>query len=89
MTRAFGADSVGLSTLMAYLMGLAASDLNQPDPTRLYRRFVGWTLDDRDRCPACGRRGHAPVPGVPPRLCPCDKLYEAGSTDAESATGNR
>jgi hypothetical protein len=79
MARALGADSAALSTLMAYLMGLAAAELDQADPTRLYRRFLGWLLDTDRRCPACGRRGHTPPPGAPPRLCPCDHLHDAAA----------
>lgn len=79
MARAFGADSAALSMLMAYLMGLAAAELDQADPARLYRRFLGWLLDADHRCPACGRRGHIPMPGAPPRLCPCDHLQDAAA----------
>jgi hypothetical protein len=88
LARSFGTDSVALSTLMAYLMGLAAADLNQAGPARLYQRFVGWTLDDDHRCPVCGRRGHAPLPGAPPRLFPCDSLHEVEPPDRRPADGS-
>jgi hypothetical protein len=61
-----------LSAHMVWLMAAAARDLGLPDPSKLYRRFVRWTADDRAACGRCGRSGHQALPGLPPRLFPCE-----------------
>jgi hypothetical protein len=62
-----------LSAQMARLMGVAAHDLGLPDSSKLYRRFVRWTVDGAMlQCGRCGRSGHQALPGLPPRLFPCD-----------------
>jgi hypothetical protein len=60
-----------LSAHMAWLMNAAARDLGLSDPSKLYRRFVRWTAGDR-MCGRCGRPGHQALPGLPPRLFPCE-----------------
>ncbi|WP_327007954.1 hypothetical protein OHA72_12160 [Dactylosporangium sp. NBC_01737] len=39
-------------------------------------RFIAWTLEPDQRCAICDSRRHAVMPGVPPRLIPCDGLRE-------------
>ena len=76
-----------LAVHLSYLMGVAADDFGVADPTKLYRRFVAWSLPHGQVCPVCGRAGHTVLPGVPPRLAPwCDdhaRIY--GPERADSA----
>lgn len=54
------------------------------DRRALYRDFAQWSRPEV-RCPACGSDQHVAVPGVPPRLVPCDELralMAGGSRDA-------
>lgn len=57
---------------MTRLMSVAADELGPVSPARLYRRFVGWVLEEGHRCRVCEKRGHDVLPGLPPRLFPCD-----------------
>jgi hypothetical protein len=66
-------DWVGAARQMTRLMDLAATDLGVADPTRLYKRFVRWTLGPDRACRVCGEAGHDALPGVQPRLIPCDR----------------
>jgi hypothetical protein len=61
-----------LAVHMAWLMAAAARDLGLADPSKLYRRFVRWTAGDRAVCGRCGHTGHQALPGLPPRLFPCE-----------------
>lgn len=51
----------------------------------LYRDFAQWSRPEA-ACPVCGSNQHVAVPGVPPRLIPCDGLraWMAGSRDEAS-----
>lgn len=71
------ADPLALAVHLSYLMGVAADDLGVPDPTKLYRRFVAWSLPADRACRVCGRRGHDVLPGVPPRLAPWREAHES------------
>jgi hypothetical protein len=75
--RSYQGDRIGLTRHLAQLMAVAAEDLGLADPTRLYRRFLGWTLDPDQRCRVCDRQGHDVLAGVPPRLIPCRQLRDA------------
>jgi hypothetical protein len=57
---------------LPYLMGQASAELWMTGPTRLYRRFVAWTLDKDAACRVCGKAGHDVLPGLPHRFFPCD-----------------
>ncbi|GAA0734280.1 hypothetical protein Drose_35105 [Dactylosporangium roseum] len=70
-------DPAMLRQTMANLMAIAQQELDDTDPTTLYRRFLAWTLEPDQRCAICGSRRHAVIPGVPPRLIPCDGLRTA------------
>jgi hypothetical protein len=63
---------VGVPDPLPYLMGQASAELWMTDPTRLYRRFVAWTLDKDAACRVCGKAGHDVLPGLPHRFFPCD-----------------
>jgi hypothetical protein len=67
----FGSEEA-LAAQMAWVMAAAAADLGTADPSRLYRRFVRWTSDDRLPCGRCRQHNHRVVPGLPLRLFPCD-----------------
>lgn len=73
-----GAESNRLGVLMSVLMAQAAEELGIADPTRLYRRFVAWTLPCDRACRVCGRAGHDVLPGVPLRLIPCEVAERLG-----------
>jgi hypothetical protein len=66
-------DYESLARHMAKLMSQAADDLGPANPTKLYKRFIGWTPAGGHACRVCGKPGHDAVPGVPPRLVPCDR----------------
>jgi hypothetical protein len=72
MAKGWGDDTDALAGMLTVLMGQAADELHQSDPTRLYRRFVGWVYGSGHGCRICGKRGHDVIPGVPPRLVPCE-----------------
>jgi hypothetical protein len=57
-------------------MAVAAADLGRPDPAGLYTRFVAWALPPAQACRVCGRPSHGVLPGLPPRLNPCDRLHD-------------
>lgn len=61
-----------LTAQLVRLLVWAADDLRPADRTRLYRRFVAWTLPGDGACRLCGRGGHDAHPLLPPRLVPCD-----------------
>lgn len=65
-------DLAALRQTMAKLMAIAGSELPDRRPEALYRRFLAWTLEPGQRCTVCGSRRHAVIPGVPPRLIPCN-----------------
>ncbi|GAA2591973.1 hypothetical protein GCM10010399_23120 [Dactylosporangium fulvum] len=73
-------DLAMLRQTMAKLMAIAQGELDDTDPAALYRRFLAWTLESDQRCALCGSRRHAAIPGVPPRLIPCDGLRAANTT---------
>jgi hypothetical protein len=78
-------DRDALARHMAWLMSVAAVELRCSDPTRLYQRFLGWALPKDQLCRLCGKRGHDAIPGVPPRLIPCEiaaRLSLAAPDDA-------
>lgn len=75
LTEAYPEPAV-LVAHLEHLMATAALDLQTGDPRRLYRRFVAWALNRNQICRACGKSGHDALPGLPPRLLPCD-LAEA------------
>ena len=75
LAAAFG-DRDELSRQMARLQATAADDLTLANPASLHRRFVKWTRDHDESCRACGSHMHAVVPGIPPRLVPCDDLRD-------------
>jgi hypothetical protein len=58
-------------------MAIAQRELDDTNLATLYRRFLAWTLEPDQRCAICGSRRHAALPGVPPRLVPCDGLRAA------------
>jgi hypothetical protein len=60
-----------LSHNMAQLQLMAAEDLGVPDPASLYQRFVRWTEPPSVTCGRCERGKHRAIPGLPPRLFPC------------------
>jgi hypothetical protein len=66
-------DHESLVEQMSRLMIWAADDLGLADPAKLYKRFLRWTLPKDHACRLCGKPGHDAVPGVPPRLIPCDE----------------
>lgn len=68
----FAGDPDGLAGHLFWVMEKAVDDLHPGTPVRLYRRFVGWSLAEDAACRVCGRGGHDWVPGVLPRLVPCD-----------------
>jgi hypothetical protein len=57
---------------MTWLIPMAANELGVSDPAKLFRRFLGWTLEKDAACRVCGKAGHDFLPGVPPRLLSCD-----------------
>jgi hypothetical protein len=63
-----------LARYLAHFMDQAATDLGLSTPSVLYRRFLGCTLHPDEACRVCGRSGHTVVPGLPPRLFPCDGI---------------
>jgi hypothetical protein len=81
LVEAYRLDRPLLSAHLAVLMSQAAGDLGLADPTRLYRRFVAWSLERHRACRVCGRAGHDAVPGAPPRLVPCDTLNPRTRTE--------
>lgn len=70
-------DPAVLRQTMAKLMAIAQRELDNTDLATLYRRFLAWTLESEQLCAICGSRRHAVLPGVPPRLIPCDGLRAA------------
>ncbi|HEY2670916.1 MAG TPA: hypothetical protein VGJ07_11150 [Rugosimonospora sp.] len=72
LTRVHGDDREGLAGHLARLMAVAARELGSAGSAKLYKRFLGWTLDGDEVCRVCCRRGHDVLPGLPPRLFPCD-----------------
>jgi hypothetical protein len=70
---------------MLHLMVAAARDLNLPNESQLYWRFVTWTLPAGVRCRVCGSRGHDLLPGFPPRLTPWHKAHLSVMTTAADA----
>jgi hypothetical protein len=56
---------------MAWLIPMAAKELGVEE-VKLFRRFLGWTLAKDAACRVCGKPGHDFIPGVPPRLIPCE-----------------
>jgi hypothetical protein len=67
---------------MAQLMAVAEHEIGVLDRMTLYRRFVAWTLDDGQRCVVCGSLRHAVIPGVPPRLVPCNEVQQRLTDEA-------
>jgi hypothetical protein len=61
-----------LTFQMARLQITAAEDLAVPDPARLYGRFVRWTEPTQVTCGRCETGKHRAIPGLPPRLFPCN-----------------
>jgi hypothetical protein len=57
---------------LARLMDVAVRDLGLSDPAVLYRRFVRWAEPGVIRCGRCDSPRHRLLPGVPPRLFPCE-----------------
>jgi hypothetical protein len=69
---AFFGNEAALAIKMAKLSNAAANDLGLADPSNLYRRFVHWIFTDPSPCGRCGKSSHRALPGLPPRLFPCD-----------------
>jgi hypothetical protein len=66
------ADDGELSRHMARLQLLAAEELAVADPAKLYDRFVRWTEPAQVTCGRCQMSRHRALPGLPPRLFPCN-----------------
>lgn len=75
LVEAHRANPSALTVLMAWLTEPASHDLGLGTPAALFRRFVGWTLSPATRCRVCSSRAHDVLPGLPPRLFPCNKLH--------------
>lgn len=88
LTAAYGRGSAELAAHLAALMAIAEQELVTLDRAGLYRRFLAWTRADGELCRVCGRRGHAVLPGLPPRLVPCEEVRELMPTGG-SAAGER
>lgn len=76
--------AAGLTAHMLRLMATAADDLHVDDPSSLYPRFVGWTLEPGRVCRMCGRPDHDVAPGVPPRLVPWHRAHASGSAPPDN-----
>jgi hypothetical protein len=79
LSEAYRADPEALHRLMLVLLARATDDLCHADPTRLYRRFVGWTLDRDEVCRVCSKPRHTVLAGMPPRLFPCAPEHDRQS----------
>jgi hypothetical protein len=74
LRTAFGSDSVGLQRHLVLLLMVAERELSGVALAELYRRFVAWALTAGEQCRVCGSPRHAVLPGLPPRVVPCDKV---------------
>jgi hypothetical protein len=72
LREAYRSELDGLVIHMSRPLAWAAEELDPANPTRLYRRFVGWTFASGQVCRVCGKPRHDYTPGVPPRLIPCN-----------------
>lgn len=81
-----GVTSAALLTLITGIVLATARNLGLPSEATLYHRFVGWTLGRDRTCRVCGSRRHDVLPGLPPRLFPCDKLHEDLRQDVRQDT---
>jgi hypothetical protein len=77
--EAYCADPEALHRLMLVLLARATDDLGRADPTRLYRRFVGWKLVRDEVCSVCYKPRHTVLAGAPPRLFPCAPEHDRRS----------
>jgi hypothetical protein len=77
--EAYRGDPEALHRLMLTLLVRATVDLCRADPTRLYHRFVGWTLERDEVCRVCYKPRHTVLAGVPPRLFPCATEHDRQS----------
>jgi transcriptional regulator with XRE-family HTH domain len=82
-------DLAALQRTMAKLMAIAGSELPDRRPDALYRRFLAWTFEPGQRCTVCGSRRHAVIPGVPPRLIPCNGNASDRRGERPPQTGHR
>ena len=57
---------------MARLQLTAVEDLTISDAASLYNRFVRWTEPAQVTCGRCEKDKHRAIPGLPPRLFPCN-----------------
>ena len=76
-------DPATLTAILGRLMITAAEELHASEPTQLYQRFLAWTMARGECCRVCGRRNHAVVPGLPPRLFPCRAAFPADGLDRQ------
>jgi hypothetical protein len=72
LAEAFVGNEAGLPYHMARLQIVAADDLAIVDPVSLYNRFVRWTEPTQVTCGRCEKGRHRALPGLPPRLFPCN-----------------
>ncbi|MEN3306675.1 MAG: hypothetical protein V7603_2877 [Micromonosporaceae bacterium] len=72
LVSAHSGSRVAVQHHMAWLLVTAAGELSVAGPAKLFGRFLAWTLDEGQVCRVCGKAGHDFLPGVPPRLMPCD-----------------
>src|SRR5262249_10540240 len=68
--EAYQGDPMALTVHMSQLLAVASEDMGIA-PILLYKRFVRWTLDEKDGCRVCGKTGHDVIPGLPPRVGGC------------------
>lgn len=80
-----GGGSTAAQRQMLALLAAAIAETGQRDTTVMYRRFVGWALVPGERCHVCQGLRHAVVPGVPPRLVPCNEMHSLLAEYAGSA----
>jgi hypothetical protein len=72
LTETFIGNEEQLSRHMARLQIAAAVELGVADPASLYGRFVRWTEPTQVTCGRCEKTRHRAIPGLPPRLFPCN-----------------
>jgi hypothetical protein len=70
LREAYQGNPMALTSHMSWLLNAASDDMGLA-PGLLYKRFVRWTLDEKDCCRVCGKPGHDVVPGLPPRVGGC------------------
>lgn len=80
-------DPDALSSHLSALLRQAASDLRPADPAHLYPRFIAWALSSDRACRLCGRSRHDAIPGVPPRLLPCEVANRLGTCEESGSAG--